>query len=311
MRNKKPLIVAMGLGLLAVVLVFTYIKQIEGQASPAIVEYGKVVIAKSQIPPRTKVKEAMVEEVEMPKDAIHPDSIREVDEVLGKVSGQVIFEGEQVLNAKFNEETDMRDLAFIIDEGKRGVTISMSDVKGVGYNVKPGDHVDVIGTFSEKVSGVDASFTLLANVPVRAVETHTEAGADGVIETFKNVTLELAPQDCEKLILADEKGSLRLTLRHPDEIYSPISDGTPITDLVKVFPNPNAESKAAPAPASLPRYPDFNTPPPAPVKGPASAPASADPEIFRPIERITIEVIRGGELEEIYLEKPLAYGASY
>jgi|GEM_PF-492160 len=304
MRNKKPLMVAMGLGLLAVLLVFTYIKQIEQQASPAVVEYAKVVIAKTQIAPRTKVKEVMIEEVKMPKDAIHPDAVTELDEVLGKVSSQVIFEGEQVLNAKFNEETDMRDLAFIIDEGKRAVTIAVSDVKGVGYNVKPGDHVDVVGTFSEDISGVDATFTLLANVPVRAVESFTEAGVEGENEMFKNVTLELAPPDCEKLILADEKGSLRLTLRHPDEIYSPISDGTPITELVKIFPNPKDDEKA-PAPASLPTYPDFNTPAPAAIE------PMGDPEIFRPIEQITIQVIKGGEVEEIYLEKPLAYGASY
>ncbi|HYE76939.1 MAG TPA: Flp pilus assembly protein CpaB [bacterium] len=309
MRNKKPLIVALCLGFLAVALVFSYIKQIESQATPAVVEYGKVVIAKSQISPRTKVKEVMVEEVELPKDAIHPDAVTELDEVLGKVSSQVIFEGEQVLNAKFNEETDMRDLAFIIDEGKRAVTIAVSDVKGLGYNVKPGDHVDVVTTFDEKITGVDATFTLLANVPVRAIETITAAGAEGELETFKNVTLELTPQDAEKLVLADENGSVRLTLRHPDEIYSPALDGTPITEIVKYYPNPN-EKKKSPGIAErpLPRYPDFNTPPPAR----ASTPAPRDPEVlFQPIEQITVEVIKGGTVEEVYLEKPLAYGAGY
>ena len=177
MRNKKPLIVAMGLGLLAVLLVFSYIQQIKKEATPNVVEYGKVVVAKTQIAPRTKVKETMIEEVEMPKDAIHPDAITEMDEVLGKVSSQVIFEGEQILNAKFTDETEMRDLAFIIDEGKRGVTIAVSDVKGIGYNLQPGDHVDVIGTFPEDISGVDASYTLLSNVPIRAIDTVTEAGA--------------------------------------------------------------------------------------------------------------------------------------
>ncbi|MEO7993340.1 MAG: Flp pilus assembly protein CpaB [bacterium] len=307
MRNKKPLIVAMGLGLLAVLLVFSYIQQIKKEATPNVVEYGKVVVAKTQIAPRTKVKELMIEEVEMPVDAIHPDAITELDEVLGKVSSQVIFEGEQILNAKFTDETDMRDLAFIIDEGKRGVTIAVSDVKGIGYNLQPGDHVDVIGTFPEDISGVDASYTLLSNVPIRAIDTVTEAGTpnpDGSAagDNFKNVTLELTPQDAERLVLADEKGSIRLTLRHPDEIYSPVSDGTPITQLVKVFPNPKDDK--APA-AALPKYPEFNNPPP-------SAPtATQDPEIFKPVEQIKIEVIKGGEIEEVYLEKPLAYGASY
>lgn len=306
MRNKKPLIIALGLGFLAVMLVFSYIKQIESSATPAVVEYSKVVIAKTQISPRTKVKEVMVEEVELPKDAIHPDAITELDEVLGKVSSQVIFEGEQVLNAKFNEETDMRDLAFIIDEGKRAVTIAVSDVKGLGYNLKPGDHVDVVASFDEKISGVDAAYTLLANVPVRAVDTATEAAVDGALESFKNVTLELTPQDAEKLVLADDNGSLRLTLRHPDEIYSPASNGTPITELVKMFPNPNAKPAAA-AERPLPKYPDFNTPPPAA----ASTAPIADPEVFKPIEQITVEVINGGTVEQIYLEKPLAYGAVY
>ena len=312
MRNRKPLIIAMGLGLLAVILVLSYVNQIKQQATPNVVQYGKVVVAKSQIPPRTKVKAEMVEEVEMPKDAIHPDAVTELDEVLGKVSSQVIFEGEQVLNAKFTDETQMRDLAFIIDEGKRGVTIAVSDVKGLGYNIRPGDHVDVVGTFDEKITGVSSAYTILTNVPVRAIDTVTEAGTsapeatDGSGTTFKDVTLELSPQDAEKLILADEKGSLRLTLRHPDEIYSPASDGTPITQLVKVFPNPNAKSAPAPAYTPLPRYPEFNNPPPAAPKT-----ASTDPEVFKPVEQITVEVIKGGTVEEVTLEKPLAYGASY
>jgi pilus assembly protein CpaB len=307
MVNKKPLIVAGVMGLLAVLLVFGYIKKVEQSNASKEIQYGKVVVAKEQIPVRTKVKESMLEEQVVPVDAIHPDAVKEIDESIGKVTNQVIFQGEQILNAKFTDEENLKELAFIIDEGDRGVTIGVSDIKGLGGNVKPGDHVDVVGVFDKDLTGVDSAFTILSNVMVKAVgkslgpedQDTTEKG--GVART---VTVEVTPEQAERLILADEKGSLRLSLRHPEDIYTPASSGTQLFDIVKYTPNPyDKNSKPQPAEQPLPKYPEYfkNTPEP---DSKAVQTTPIDIESLRPKEKIRIELIMGGEVQEVFLDKP-------
>ncbi|MFH1514883.1 MAG: Flp pilus assembly protein CpaB, partial [bacterium] len=259
MINKKPLIIAGVMGLIAVALVFGYLKKYENEHQAMEIEYGKVVVAQVQIPVRTKVKEPMLEEVIVPLDAIHPDAVTEKDEILGKVTNQVIFEGEQILSVKFEDAQNLRELAFIIEEGMRGVSIGVSDVKSLGGNVKPGDHVDVVGVFKEEITGIDSSFTILSDISIKAVgkslgpEDNEEEGGKGSART---VTLEVTPQQAEKLILADENGNLRLTLRNPEEIYTPKSAGTNIYQVVDYFEPPDRDKKVQTS-EPLPEYPAY------------------------------------------------------
>ena len=306
MVNKKPLIVALVMGLIAVALVFSYIKKVEKENTGKQIEYGKVVIAKEQIPVRTKVKEGMLEEQVVPTDVIHPDAVTEMDEILGKVTNQVIFEGEQILNAKFEDTENLKDLAFIIHEGNRGVTIGVTDVKGLGGNLKPGDHVDVIGTFDKEVTGIDSSCTILSDIMVKAVGN--SLGPDMADETGKGavartVTLEVTPQQAEKLVLSDDKGSLRLALRHPDDVYTPSSDGTQLFEFLKYYTPIDVKSQAKETSTTepLPQYPDYfkNMPQPETVEK-----VPIDINSLMPVEKIRIELIMGGQLQEIFLEKP-------
>ncbi len=303
MVNKKPLIIAGIMGIIAVALVFSYLKKVEQSNLATEIEYGKVVVAQTQIPVRTKIKEPMLDEIIVPLEVIHKDAVLEVDEILGKVTNQVIFEGEQILSAKFEDAENLRDLAFIIEEGMRGVAIGVSDIKGLGGNVKPGDHVDVVGVFSSSITGVDSIVTILTDIQVKAVGK--SLGPEDEDETGKSsartVTLQVTPQQAEKLILSDEKGSLRLTLRHPDEIYTPRSNGTQIFDIVTYFEPPNRE-KVTVTKEPLPEYPDYFNGTPEP-----DGEVEFDIDSFTPVEKIRIELIMGGQVEEIFIEKPIAW----
>lgn len=306
MVNKKPLIIAAIMGLIAVALVFSYLKKVEQNSVATEIQYGKVVVARTQVPVRTKVKEEMLDEAIVPTDMINKDAITEIDEVLGKVTNQVIFEGEQILNAKFEDAENLRELAFIIDQGQRAVSIGISDITGLGGNIKPGDHVDVIGVFQAEVTGIDSSFTILSDIMVKAVGSSLgpeDQGEGTEKSNARTVTLEVTPQQAEKLVLADEKGSLRLSLRHPDEIYSPRSDGTRIYDFVAWYNPPNRDvgGHAAATTEPLPKYPEYFNDTPEPEKV-----VEFDFTNFNPVEKIRIEVISGGEVKEVFIEKPLS-----
>ena len=109
--------------------------------------------------------------------------------------------------------------------------------------------------------------------------------------------------EAEKLVLADDKGSLRLVLRHPDDVYTPSSDGTQLFEFVKYYPPMDGESAGAKtAQEPLPQYPEYfkNMPEPETVDQ-----VPIDINSLMPVEKIRIELIMGGEVKEIFLEKPI------
>ncbi|MFH1676845.1 MAG: Flp pilus assembly protein CpaB, partial [bacterium] len=135
-------------------------------------------------------------------------------------------------------------------EGERAVTVGITEVSGLGGNIKPGDNVDVLVTIltNEEV-GVASTFTILRDVNVMAVgqdigfDESGESGASGPVS--KSVTLRVTPYESETLSLASEVGSLRLALRRPDELYSPATTGTALTEFTKYTPTKSDLEKAA------------------------------------------------------------------
>ncbi len=91
--------------------------------------------------------------------------------VSGRVAKQTLFPGEPIFIQKVSGSNSAGGLTALIPQGKRAVTIAVSEIKGVAGFVKPGDHVDILSTF-EIEQGQDKSVkktqTVLQNVLVLA-----------------------------------------------------------------------------------------------------------------------------------------------
>ncbi len=236
MANARPFIIALAFGLIAVVLVYFYIQSI--QPGPSTIEMARVVRSVQQIPKSTTISRGMIEEIEMNADAVTPEMVTELDEVLGQVSMTNIYEGSFLLYEMFREETDVEILSRQLEDGERAVTIGVSEVSGLAGNLNVGDHVDVMLTvLSHEEVGVSSTFTILRNVGVMAVGQdigfEDEQSEFGDTQLSKSVTLRLSPSQSEIVALGSEVGSLRLSLRHPDEAFAPVTAGTDLTDITE------------------------------------------------------------------------------
>jgi pilus assembly protein CpaB len=126
-------------------------------------------------------------------------------------------------------------LALAVLPRGRAVSIRVSPESSVHHAIEPGDRVDVIGVWREPRSGELATLTLLQNVLVlatgRAGGGERRATSD---VAFTTVTLHVLPEAAELLVLAQELGTLYLTLRHPDDgDISDVGDGkTTVTTLL-------------------------------------------------------------------------------
>lgn len=239
MANLRPFIIALAFALIAVVLVYLYIRNIQESAGPEEIEMARVVRATTDIPPRTTITEHMLEEIEVPAEIVTMDTVTELEEILGQVSMGPIYEQQILMRQMFREETALEDLSRMLQEGQRAVTVGVTEVSGLGGNIQPGDNVDVLVSIlnSDEV-GVPSTFTILRNIDVMAVgqDIGFEEDEMGGGQVSKSVTLRVDPNEAEIITLASEVGSLRLALRDPDDLFAPATDGTALTEFTRFTP---------------------------------------------------------------------------
>jgi pilus assembly protein CpaB len=130
-------------------------------------------------------------------------------------------------------------LSARISAGMRAVAVPVKASTMVGGFLAPGDHVDVILSYSPSLPNVDdevsdqvvrrfASQTILTNVKVLAVDQNAK-DEDRAAKVAKTVTLEVTQEGAQILTLADRMGDLNLALRRIGEKDGPVSVPVPLT----------------------------------------------------------------------------------
>jgi len=181
-----------------------------------------VMIAKTDILPKTVITESMVKETSVPKEYIQPNAIQDKTKVVGGIAREKIVAGEQITSRRLVLSGKPAGFTGIIPKDKRAMTVAVTEVTGVAGFTKPGDYVDVIVTLDQQQSrgGEPASQIILQNIPVLAANRDLEDEDSSVASDVKKnapkmntVTLAVNPSEALQLALGDEKGKVRLVLR--------------------------------------------------------------------------------------------------
>jgi pilus assembly protein CpaB len=247
MRSKAALLLSLVLGVVAVVLLMSWASGRE----KALLEQSNmtnVLVATRDIPPNTILDEQIVQRIQVPQKYLQPKAIADIDRIRGRVNAAAIPAGAQVLDTYLEEEGRMA-LAYDVPRSRRAITIAVTSVSGIGGNVRPGNFVDIFGTFEfgrptgyqggQIVYADEKTETrlLMQNVQVGAVEREIRRGgpaarhytsAEDAAEQEKqvseemraqrerpvsNVTLLVSPVQAQQLVLAQQLGELVLALR--------------------------------------------------------------------------------------------------
>ncbi|RPI27751.1 MAG: Flp pilus assembly protein CpaB [Acidobacteria bacterium] len=220
MNSKKMLIVAVVLGIVAVIAVNLYVRRVEtSYTSDQIVVYR----AKAALTVGKPVNMKNVEKVTLSRKAFGSASkvaVTERDAPLlqAAVVAKPIGTGDILLFTHFDRAID-GGLRERIPAGMRAMSISVSEAGSVGYFVQPGDRVDVMGTMNMQEQLITR--TILEDVQVLAVGGHEQpdSSAFHTREGYSTVTLAVTPPQAEKLIFSRNllEDSMTLLLRRPDD----------------------------------------------------------------------------------------------
>ncbi len=227
LKGKTPLLVALGLGLLAGVVAFSAIKKREADARRGW-NLVNVMVAEQDIREGSIVTSEMISSRPVPEQfvtssVVKPDA---ASYVLNQKVLVPIQAGDMLLWTQF-ETIRAERLSSRIQRRGRAISIDVSKKSSVGGWIRPNDHVDVIGTFRDPSTNENVAVTLLQNVVVLATGKMTGTTNMSLVpegqRDYSNVTLLLIPEEAEIVTLAAELGSLSLSLRN-DEDVDPIEE---------------------------------------------------------------------------------------
>ena len=130
------------------------------------------------------------------------------------------FEEIQSEDGIISEESDLSlDLKrnFEINDGKRAISIEISEVQGVTGFIQSGDYVDVISVLPTSQEKASTSELLLQNIKVLAISGPGFFEEEYELQRFKTLTLEVAPTEGATLAHAVEHGTITLMLRGEED----------------------------------------------------------------------------------------------
>ena len=243
MKGRLGLLISIGAGVFAVLAMMLYLnareRSLMDQAAPQ-----DVVVTTQNVLANTALDERFIQVVKVPRKYVQPGALRSPQEVVGRVSAVPLLPGSQILGTTLLEG-GRESLSFNVPRGMRVIALAVNDITGVGGELRPRNVVDLIGVFEYGVpSGSQGgqityaqerteAITIAQNVQIMSVgmdpralaeqaQAAAEKGKDAPMPNaappppagaITNVCLLVTPQQVQEIILAQQIGTMTLSLR--------------------------------------------------------------------------------------------------
>jgi pilus assembly protein CpaB len=298
MRNKRLIIALTGAvicGLIGVMLITRYLSNVQAFTK----DLGSVVVAKTEISLGEKITAEQLALAAIPNGSLPEGVFRKMDDVVGRVAITPIGVRETITNMKLAPAGTGGGLSAVIPEGYRAMTVKVDDVVGVSGFIMPGSFVDVVAIIVP-VSQAGAmngpiSKIVLQNIKVLASGAKLDSPENQrEPSSVKAVTLQVTPEQAEKLVLAANQGKLQLVMRNYSDQEDTQTKGASKATLLSgesFVPQPappsekTEQSKPVAKRAAAP-------------KRVAVAPRQEKPAV-PPVSRNSIELIEGAKRRDI------------
>lgn len=296
MRNKRLIIVmscAVVFGLAAAVLVSRYLANAQAYSK----NLNSVMVARADIPAGTKLESNHLVSAQFPQGATPEGTFNSTDKLVGRVTITNIGAREPITDFRLAPEGSVGGLSAVIPEGYRAMTVKVDDAAGISGFILPGTIVDVVVVISpdQNSSGQNPiSKIVLQNIKVLANGQNIDRPKDDrEAESVKAVTLQVLPEEAEKLALASNEGKLQLVMRNSVDQGDEKTKGVDKRrllggDLATPIPDPGSLKSERPAPVAPVRRVRTSNAPVVREEKPA-VPAPVAPPPPRP----SIEMIEG------------------
>jgi pilus assembly protein CpaB len=223
----------------------------------------------------TKLNADMLKLVSFPGESLPEGYLSTVERLYGRILVTNVKANEPILDAKLAPlDVTQGGVAAVTQPEKRAMAVRVDDVVGVAGFINPGNRVDVLVTLREASSQTK---TVLQNVLVLATGTQMEAHGTGAKpREVRVITVEVTPEEAEKLVLAAHEGKVTMALRNYTNTQPILTSGATISTLLKSYSLPNDNGR---------------------VRDKVPPPVLQEPPV-------QVEIIKGGRVETLTFKTP-------
>jgi len=247
--------------LFAVVLASRWISQ------QANLSTNKVVVAAMDVNLGTRLTPDMIRLADWPAGSVPGGSFTDLKTLDTRVTRVSMQRGEPLIETKLAPVGATGGLSAVVAEGKRAMTVRVNDVIGVAGFALPGNFVDILVSTQDETTKTktnkdqNISKLVLERILVLAVAQESSQN-DTKPKVVSAVTLEVTPEQAEKLDLARSVGQLSLVLRNQVDLKPTVTEGATKQTLLyaaNATPEPAPAVKPAVLKVPKPRKPAIKT----------------------------------------------------
>jgi pilus assembly protein CpaB len=221
----KKLAVAIGLALIAVLALWLYSQSLQSEVAGG--QKVQVLVAADKIPQGARLARSHLAVREIPEAFVITSMIRkgEENQIIGRPVANEIPQGQPIQwnDFELQKSAAARRLSAAVQKGQRALTLPVDVSGSLAGMLRPGDHVDILGTFARAQQDY-ATVTLLQNVLVlatgelRGAAENEGETQNGATRTFNNITVSVDPEEAEMLVFAMQRGPINVALRSQDDL---------------------------------------------------------------------------------------------
>jgi pilus assembly protein CpaB len=283
--------------IVAIGATYAVFKVLESTKASSRVATAPVVIASRDINEGEAIDRIALSVAQWPVATVPVGAYGQIDSVAGRIARVAIFTGEPLVPGRLAPEGTTAGLITKISPGKRAFPIRINDVSGIAGMIPVNSRVDIVLT-TTLTSGMRTAKTFMSNMRVLAIGVVTHRSEDGRPIPATVATIEVTPEESERLLVAQSQGTIQLTLRGYGDPDSVVTKGATSADVERALRNaPVASAPATPRRGSAPVT---RAAPETVIVREPSAPAPKQP--VKP-DSSRVEVFRGGKKEEMKFSK--------
>jgi pilus assembly protein CpaB len=226
MRSRGMVTVAAFLlAIVATVSVLLYVKGVKDEAE--VGEQVEVVVSTVDLPAGAELDDAIADgsftTATIAEDDLVQGVVSSLSDLEGRVTRYPILAGEQITTARLQGSTEELPGGVLgIPKGFEAISVSLDVPRVIAGVVQTGDHVKIFATFTQggqrAAIEVPVTVNLVKDAQVLKVDhppVDTSGAATG--SGSSTITLALTPKDAQRLVFAQETGTVWLSLLGPGE----------------------------------------------------------------------------------------------
>jgi pilus assembly protein CpaB len=231
MKVIMPIVIALGIALSGSIFLMKWLDamtvpeevvKVESEAFPVVVALYDLVWG-------TKLDKEMMKTVPFIKDSLPTGHFTDLSALEGRVIIAPLKLNDPITESKLAPESvTVGGVAAIVKKGKRAIAVKGDKVLGLSGFIRPGNRVDVLVTLTHPDTKKEVTKVVLENIPVLATGTEVQKDGKGKPAPVDVYTLEVDPEEGEKLSLAATKGRLHFALRNATDSTTVLTKGATI-----------------------------------------------------------------------------------